>query len=84
MNKSDDGRRTAEQLLCEHPEHKHLRVRAKGDLVTLESGPEDDPIPHLRFRRATVQWWYLGDAHAHWPLGKDSLPRDHARAIRHC
>ncbi|HEY3447923.1 MAG TPA: hypothetical protein VGK67_16325 [Myxococcales bacterium] len=59
MSKSDEGRQTAEQILREHPEHKHLRVRAKGDLVTLESGPEDDPIPHVRFRRATVQWWFL-------------------------
>jgi hypothetical protein len=59
MNKSDHGRLQAEQLLRDHPECKHLRVRARGDLVVLESGPADDPVPHLRFRRATVQWWYL-------------------------
>jgi hypothetical protein len=22
-------------------------------------GPQTTPSPHLRFRRATVQWWYL-------------------------
>jgi hypothetical protein len=59
MNKSDQGRVEAEDLLRAHPRYKHLRVRARGDLVVLESGPPDDPVPHLRFRRATVQWWYL-------------------------
>lgn len=59
MSKSDEGRQTAEQILRDHPEYSHLRVRARGDLVILESGSTDDPIPHVRFRRATMQWWYL-------------------------
>lgn len=57
--KSETERLVAEQILRSHPEFKHLRARAQGDLVVIESGPVDDPIPHLRFRRATVQWWYL-------------------------
>jgi len=59
IRKSDAGRWAAEQVLKDRPQYKHLRVRARGDLVILESGPEQDPVPHLRFRRATVQWWYL-------------------------
>lgn len=37
----------------------HLRVRKHGDLLIIESGPDDDPIPHARLRRVTKQWWTL-------------------------
>jgi hypothetical protein len=37
----------------------HLRARKRGELVILESGPQDDPIPHARLRRATVHLWIL-------------------------
>ena len=37
----------------------HLRVRKHGALLVIESGPEDDPIPHARLRRVTKQWWSL-------------------------
>ena len=37
----------------------HLRVRRRGPLITLESGPADDPIPHARFRRTSVHLWML-------------------------
>lgn len=37
----------------------HLRVRARGDLLTIESGPEDDPVKHARLRRSTVHLWTL-------------------------
>lgn len=37
----------------------HVRVRARGAVLTLESGPEDDPVPHARFRRDTVHLWLL-------------------------
>lgn len=57
--KSDTERLIAEQILRSRPQYRHLRTRAQGDLVIIESGPPDDPIPHLRFRRASVQWWYL-------------------------
>jgi hypothetical protein len=57
--KNERERFIAEQILRARPEHKHLRVRAQGDLLVVESGPADDPTPHLRLRRATVQWWYL-------------------------
>ncbi len=37
----------------------HLRVRARGALLTVESGPEQAPWPHIRFRRDTVHLWRL-------------------------
>ena len=37
----------------------HLRVRKYGALLIIESGPDDDPVSHARFRRATVQYWTL-------------------------
>jgi len=37
----------------------HLRVRRRGNLVTVESGPTQDPIPHARFRRVAVHIWVL-------------------------
>ena len=37
----------------------HLRIRKRGDLVVIESGPKDDPVPHARLRRVTKQWWTL-------------------------
>jgi hypothetical protein len=38
---------------------EHLRVRRRADLLTLVSGDDADPIPHARFRRATVHLWTL-------------------------
>ena len=37
----------------------HLRVRRHGVLLTLDSGPEDDPIPHVRFRRLGAHIWIV-------------------------
>jgi len=42
-----------------HPQLAHLRAKRRGDLITILSGPEKDPIPHLRIRRDTKQWWIL-------------------------
>jgi hypothetical protein len=39
--------------------HGHLRVRRHGALLVIESGLEDDPVRHARFRRVTVQYWTL-------------------------
>lgn len=38
---------------------KHLRVRRHGVLLTVESGPDDDRVPHLRFRRHGAHIWTL-------------------------
>jgi hypothetical protein len=45
--------------LAQYPGLNHLRVRRRGDLLTLESGPKDNPFPHARFRRDTVHLWRL-------------------------
>jgi hypothetical protein len=46
-----------EDYLRQHAELAHLRVRKRGALMILESGPQDDAVPHARLRRATKQWW---------------------------
>jgi hypothetical protein len=48
---------SAEGYLEEHEELAHLRVRKRGDLLIIESGPRSDAIPHARLRRVTKQWW---------------------------
>jgi hypothetical protein len=37
----------------------HLRVRRRGSVLTIESGPKSDPVPHARLRRATKSLWTL-------------------------
>jgi hypothetical protein len=37
----------------------HLRVRRNGVLLVLESGPDDDPVAHARFRRLGAHIWRL-------------------------
>lgn len=37
----------------------HLRARKRGRVVTVESGPPGDAVPHVRFRRDTVHLWLL-------------------------
>ena len=36
---------------------EHLRSRKRGPVLTVASGPADDPIQHVRLRRVTKQWW---------------------------
>ena len=36
---------------------EHLRSRKRGPVLTVVSGPADDPIQHVRLRRVTKQWW---------------------------
>ena len=54
-----DWTRTLAMLLAAYDELGHIRVRARGDVLTLESGPEDDPVPHARLRHDTVHLWTL-------------------------
>lgn len=37
----------------------HLRIRKRGDTLTLVSGPENDQIAHARLRKVSNQWWTL-------------------------
>lgn len=50
---------SVESYIERHPELHYLHVRRRGDLLTIESGPKDDPFPHTRFRRDTVHLWRL-------------------------
>jgi hypothetical protein len=47
------------EYLIKTKELTHLRVRRHGVLLVLESGPDDDPIPHARFRRLGAHIWRL-------------------------
>ena len=38
---------------------QHVRARRRADLLTLESGPRDDIVPHTRFRRVGVHRWQI-------------------------
>jgi hypothetical protein len=46
-------------MIDDHKELAHLRVRARGATLIIESGPKDDAIPHARFRKDTVHLWTL-------------------------
>ncbi len=48
-----------ERQLHEHAELSHLRVRARGEILNIESGPDADPTRHARLRRETVNLWAL-------------------------
>jgi hypothetical protein len=59
LNATDLDRENLAGLLRAERGLRHLRIRAHGALLILESGPRDDPYPHVRFRRVTRQWWRL-------------------------
>ena len=50
--------RSVQQFLREHG-LTHLRVRHRAALITIESGPTDDPVRHTRLRRIGVHCWQL-------------------------
>lgn len=54
-----DAVEEVEDFLADHPELGHLRIRHRGALLTLESGPTDEPMPHVRVRRLSVHYWTL-------------------------
>lgn len=37
----------------------HLRARKRGNAIIVESGPQSDPMKHLRLRRDSAQLWGL-------------------------
>jgi len=56
---AEDSDAQALETFLHERELRHLRVRRRADLLTIESGPVEDPIPHARLRRVTVQYWRL-------------------------
>ena len=61
-------------LLARHKGLSHLRVRRRADTLIIESGPDDDPVRHARFRRVTVGLWIL-DAATHTGHWESTLHR---------
>jgi len=59
LHADEDDAVLVREFLAEHEGLDHLRVRRRADLVTLESGPEDDPVHHARLRRLSVHYWTL-------------------------
>lgn len=50
---------STERQLHQYEGLGHLRVRARGETLTIESGPEQDPVRHARLRRETVHLWRM-------------------------
>lgn len=59
LSATDLHRRQLQDLLKEEEGTDHLRVRARGDLLTIESGAQGAVIPHARMRRVGQQRWRL-------------------------
>jgi hypothetical protein len=47
------------ELLHAQPDLRHLRVRRRAGILTIESGPKGDAVPHARLRRVTQHLWTL-------------------------
>ena len=45
--------------LAQYEGLSHVRARRRSDLLTFESGPKDDVIPHTRLRRVGVHKWQI-------------------------
>ena len=73
------------ELLRRNPELRHLRVRKRASLLTVESGPKEDPVPHVRLRRVTLHKWTLEIAihmGAWQPTGERSSMNDLVALVR--
>lgn len=55
----DDDAEDLRELLHRDPDLRHLRVRKRAAVLTVESGSKDDPVQHVRLRRSTGQHWTL-------------------------
>jgi hypothetical protein len=72
-------------LLHRDPHLRHLRVRKRASILTVESGPNKDPVQHVRLRRVTLHKWtleiatHMGD----WqPTGERALMADLVALVR--
>jgi hypothetical protein len=50
---------TLQNLLVNFKDCEHLRVRARVDLLTLESGEQKNAVSHIRFRKVSAKSWLL-------------------------
>jgi hypothetical protein len=71
---------SAEEFFAELPQCRHLRVRRRADLLTIESGDPRDPVPHARLRQVTVHLWRL-EMPTHSGRWETTPLRDQLRAL---
>lgn len=71
---TNDDADDVRDLLKKHKNLSHLRVRHRADCLIVESGPDDDPVRHARFRRITVGLWIL-DAATHTGRWESTMHR---------
>jgi hypothetical protein len=58
---------TALELALKGQGLSHLRVRRRGDSLTIESGPDTGPYPHAKLcRRATHIWQLYMPTRSRW------------------
>jgi hypothetical protein len=58
--KAEISRGTVENFLATRPELSHVKVRVRGNVLTLESADEDGTIyPHARLKKKSVHMWDL-------------------------
>jgi len=81
----EDDAEDLRDLLHGDPELRHLRVRKRAAVLTVESGPNKDPVQHVRLRRITLHKWtleiatHMGD----WqPTGDRAFMKDLVVLIR--
>jgi len=81
----EDDAEDLRDLLHADPDLRHLRVRKRASVLTVESGPNKDPVQHVRLRRVTLQKWtleiatHMGD----WqPTGERALMTDLVALVR--
>ncbi len=59
--------RTVRDILDRYDGLAHLRVTNRGDLLTVVSGPQQNPVKHTRLRRVTVHYWQVEmPSHSRW------------------
>ena len=55
----EDDEHEVLEFLADRRGLKHLRVRRRAELLTIESCPASDPVRHAPLRRVTVHTWTL-------------------------
>jgi hypothetical protein len=81
----EDDAEDLRDLLHRDPALRHLRVRKRASILTIESGPEDDPVRHARLRRLTLHKWTLEIAThmGQWqPTGERALMKELVAFLR--
>lgn len=81
--KAEESHATSVRLiLCTTNGLRHLRTRHRADIVTIESGPESDPVAHARLKRVGVHLCVLeiADHRGKWESANVRATLDEALA----